>query len=92
MEAAGVDSPSDSESKLDINQDEELYNRLNPAMNKTLFLKLLQKKRETSGNKEIDVRTLSYEKDPWDTYLMPEEPDPYMYDTFEGKHFLFMIQ
>ncbi len=52
-------------------------------MSKSQFMKLLQKKRANSNSAELDFANIQFEKDPWDAVLVPEEPDPSYYDTYE---------
>ena len=66
-------------------EDEELYRRVNSDMGKDSFMKLLQGKRDSLGLRDIDLKSLQFDKDPWDTTLVPEEPDPSFYDTYEGE-------
>jgi hypothetical protein len=33
---------------------------------------------------EVDFKELQFERDPWDSTLVPAEPDPAYFDTFEG--------
>jgi len=83
-------SPANAETKKqEENMDEELFKRVSTEMSKAQFMKILQKKRANSANSsssvpiDDDLRQMLFDKEPWDSTLVPEEPSPYLYDTYE---------
>lgn len=66
-------------------EEEELYNNFpyRSDVTKKQFSKLLEKKRAQVLQLD-DNKYFKLQKDPWDSNLLPQEPDPSYYDTYEG--------
>lgn len=47
-------------------------------------MKLIEKRR---GNADLDTKKFIFPKESWDSVLVPQEPDPAYYDSFEGTLF-----
>ncbi len=71
--------------------EEDLIKKMNSqeySTNRGQFMKLFEKKKA-----EVDPNKFVWPTDSWDAYLIPQEPDPSYYDTYEGKiHIMFVRQ
>lgn len=51
-------------------------------------MELVKKRRENPSTAELEMmnRNIRLKSEPWDATLVPEEPNPNDYNTYEGIH------
>jgi hypothetical protein len=76
--------------KISLLTFQDLYKKMNSneaANSRGQFMKLIEKRR---GNADLDTKKFIFPKESWDSVLVPPEPDPSYYDSFEGISNLFL--